>query len=89
MVAGFNNIDLGDTPESDRQQIFHKLKETGKFMKEHAESNSKKKLFLVAPVLAPVKDSTKIGDIMEMMRQMQTNGNESIELVDTHFVTSK
>ena len=45
MVAGLNNIDLGDTRESERQQIFHQLKETGKFMKEHFKSNPKKKLF--------------------------------------------
>ena len=24
-----------------------------------------------------------------MMRQMQTNGNKSIELIDTHFITSE
>ena len=46
-------------------------------------------MFLVAPVPAPVKDATKIGDITEMMRQMQTNGNKSIELIDTHFITSE
>ena len=46
-------------------------------------------MFLVAPVPAPVKDATKIGYITEMMRQMQTNGNKSIELIDTHFITSE
>ena len=46
-------------------------------------------LFLVAPVPALVKYATKIGDITEMMRQMQTNGNKSIELIDTHFITSE
>ena len=89
MVAGLNNIDLGDTPENERQHVFHQLKETGKSMKGQVKRNPKKKLFLVAPVPAPVKDATKIGDIMEMMRQMQTNGNKSIELIDTHFITSE
>ena len=42
MVAGLNNIDLGDTPENERQQIFHQVKETGKFMKEQVKSNPKK-----------------------------------------------
>ena len=45
MIAGLNNIDLGDTPESERQQIFHQLKETGKFMKEQVKSNPKKSCF--------------------------------------------
>ena len=44
MIAGLNNIDLGDTPESERQQIFHQLKETGTFMKEQVKSNPKKKV---------------------------------------------
>ena len=83
MIAGLNSIDLGDTPESERQQIFDQLKETGKFMKEEVKSNPTKKLFLVAPVPEPIEDATKIGDITEMMRQMQTNGNKSIEL--THI----
>ena len=45
MVAGLNNIDLRDTCENERQQIFHRMKETGKFMKEQVKSNPKKKLF--------------------------------------------
>ena len=45
MAAGLNNIDLGDTHETERQQIFHQLKETVKFMKEQVNSNPKKKLF--------------------------------------------
>ena len=57
-------------------------------MEEQVKRNPKKKLFLVAPVPAPVKDATKIGDITETMRQMQANGNKSIELMDTHFITS-
>ena len=73
MVAGLNIINLGDTPESERQQIFHHLKETGKFMKEQVKSNLEKKLFLVAPVPAPVKDATKIANITEMMRQINAN----------------
>ena len=46
-------------------------------------------MFSVAPVPAPIKNATKIGDITEMMRHMQTNGNKSIELIDTHFITSE
>ena len=89
MVAGLNNIELEDTPESERQQMFHQLKETVKFIKEQVKRNPKKRLFLVAPVPAPVKDATKIGNIKEMMRRKQTNGNKSMELIDTHLIISE
>ena len=46
-----------------------------------------KKLYLVAPVKAPSKDPVKIGDITEMMKNMEINNRKqgNIKLIETKF----
>ena len=51
------------------------------------DGDEKKKLFLVAPINAPSKDSVKISDTTEMMRNMEVNNRKqgNIRLIDTLF----
>ena len=52
-------------------------------MKEQVKSNPNRKLFLVSPIPAPVKDATEIEDARKIMRHIQENGKKSIELIGT------
>ena len=87
IVGGLNNIDRGEDKDVERTQIFKQLNDLGKGVREILGTDDKKKLYLVAPVKAPSKDPVKIGDITEMMKNMEINNRKqgNIKLIETKF----
>ena len=91
IVGGLNNIDRGENKDVERTQIFKQLNDLGKGVREVSGTDEKKKLYLVAPVKAPsMKDPVKIGDITEMMKNMEINDRKqgNIKLIETKFSRS-
>ena len=76
IVGGLNNIDRGEDKDVERTQIFKQLNDLGKGVREILGTDDKKELYLVAPVKAPSKDPVKIGDITEMMKNMEINNRK-------------
>ena len=87
IVGGLNNVDRGEDKNVERTQIFKQLNDLGKGVREILGTDDKKKLYLVAPVKAPSKDPVKIGDITEMMNNMEINNRKqgNIKLIETKF----
>ena len=71
-----NNIDRGEDKDVERTQIFKQLNDLGKGVREILGTDDKKKLYLVGPVKAPFEDPVKIGDITEMMKNIETNNRK-------------
>ena len=84
VVAGLNNIDNGleTNAEQERQHCVNQLKNLGQFFKEEHNANPNKKLYLVTPVLAPSKTKTKLGEVAELMRNMETNGKGNVKVIN-------
>ena len=55
IVGGLNNIDRGEDKDVERTLIFKQLNGLGKGVREILGTDDKKKLYLVAPIQAPIK----------------------------------
>ena len=89
IVGGLNNIDNGvENKDIERNLIFKQLTELGNIIKEQAATNNKMKFYFVTPIKAPSKNPVKLGDVAQMMRNMEHNSQGEVKIIDSHFITT-
>eukprot|EP00112_Aurelia_sp_Birch-Aquarium-sp1_P003920 Seg1444.4 transcript_id=Seg1444.4/GoldUCD/mRNA.D3Y31 product="hypothetical protein" protein_id=Seg1444.4/GoldUCD/D3Y31 len=89
-VGGLNNIDRGESKETERAQTYKQLLEVGKAVKDIVDADEKKTFYLVPPINAPSKDPIKIKDTTELMKNMEINNRKQgkIEVIETNISSS-